>query len=78
MWFGQTGLNTNRLETGLSASVNRAIVLFCVNWASNGMNEYLRITDPLNGMRTSWIIHVVPLNGVVKLYCNSLFSKKHW
>jgi len=22
MWFGQTGLNVNRFETGLSASVN--------------------------------------------------------
>jgi len=24
MWFGQTGSNVNRIETGLSASVNRA------------------------------------------------------
>jgi len=24
MWFGQTSLNVNRFETGLSASVNRA------------------------------------------------------
>ena len=24
MWFGQTGLNVNRFETGLSASVNGA------------------------------------------------------
>ena len=26
MWFGQTGLNVNRFETGLSASVNGAYV----------------------------------------------------
>ena len=26
MWFGQTGLNVNRFETGLSASVNGALV----------------------------------------------------
>ena len=25
MWFGQTGLNVNRFETGLSASVNAAL-----------------------------------------------------
>jgi len=25
MWFGQTGLYLNRFETGLSASVNRAL-----------------------------------------------------
>ena len=25
MWFGQTGLNINRFETGLSASVNGAM-----------------------------------------------------
>ena len=27
MWFGQTGLNINRFETSLSASVNGAILL---------------------------------------------------
>ena len=27
MWFGQTNLNVNRFETGLSASVNRLLVL---------------------------------------------------
>ena len=29
MWFGQTGLNVNRFETGLSASVNGAYVMQC-------------------------------------------------
>jgi len=27
MWFGQTGLNVNRFETGLSASVNGVNIL---------------------------------------------------
>ena len=29
MWFGQTGLNVNRFETGLSASVNGALEKDC-------------------------------------------------
>jgi len=32
MWFGQTGLNVNRFETGLSASVNGLIIMDTHLW----------------------------------------------
>jgi len=45
MWFGQTGLNVNRFETGLSASVNGLLVQQTADWLTGLSLQIVTVTN---------------------------------